>query len=602
MIDIFGLVSFGNNNSKNISDAATKAPFSHDLRKRVIKGSFYIIHCYFRDNENIESSVFEDSEHLVMVLGRPLMRKDFREMDSIDFDRMGYCVSNLYGNFGTEIIKMLKGLFNIIIFKKADLSLTIISDHFNLFPIFYYYDKIKFVFSTMQKAVAISTGNEKSINKGAIIETILFNYTIGNKTYFRNVFMQKAASILEVDSRKLREKTYWHLSDELGLIKYTKEYGLNEGSDILLNRIQQSVESNSQVASTLTGGYDSRLILSMLLHQGITPVCFSYGYSESLDVLIPFKIMKEIGVNYIPLYLDDKSFLENMSKLAMKAIHQSNGFASFLNAHSLYGYMTYPKYARYVIMGMFGSEILKPIAYIASIYTNYLKKLFVGNNFEKTFFIESASPILSNFNFGDHKALLEEIHSEIYSGYISPYKERFSNRIILYNFIFSESLRKYYMKELHLSKYYLDVLLPYLDIDFIQVIYNSPLAGIYNGSFANILKRMHTNTFYNYCINKFYPRLAEIETHKGIKPIHENKIATMPIAALQFLIAKWKKRVKPQTDDYNFDDCSRFFINDNSRYVKDIMVNGNIQAIDLERLCRLTSLYIYLFEEEKIGL
>jgi len=74
----------------------------------------------------------------------------------------------------------------------------------------------------------------------------------------------------------------------------------NEIGEEILSIIRENTKNVNQqeIGLTLTGGFDSRVILAALLHLGIKPVCFTYGNEKNRDIQIARIICKKLGLTY----------------------------------------------------------------------------------------------------------------------------------------------------------------------------------------------------------------------------------------------------------------------------------------------------------------
>ena len=72
-------------------------------------------------------------------------------------------------------------------------------------------------------------------------------------------------------------------------------------ASVLIEIIEESLKGieNGQIGLTLTGGFDSRVILSVLLAMGKRPICFTYGNPENRDVKISSDLCRTFNLKHV---------------------------------------------------------------------------------------------------------------------------------------------------------------------------------------------------------------------------------------------------------------------------------------------------------------
>ena len=71
--------------------------------------------------------------------------------------------------------------------------------------------------------------------------------------------------------------------------------------DVLVDIVKESIIGlkDNEIGLTLTGGFDSRVILSVLLHLNVKPVCYTYGNENNKDIKIAKEICQSSGLTHI---------------------------------------------------------------------------------------------------------------------------------------------------------------------------------------------------------------------------------------------------------------------------------------------------------------
>ena len=172
-------------------------------------------------------------------------------------------------------------------------------------PLYYAQINKYFVFSSELKSLMRSSLIKNEINQKSIIDYALFNYPLGKETYIRNIFVLDPATFITIDRTKIIHTTYWKpeglFSDRL----FSREESLSQAEDILKKIVNEMHEDSEKIGVAVTGGFDSRTILSLIDKEKENLLLYSFGIPESGDIKVPKKISQQLSYDYLPIYLDD---------------------------------------------------------------------------------------------------------------------------------------------------------------------------------------------------------------------------------------------------------------------------------------------------------
>ena len=205
----------------------------------------------------------------------------------------------------SNINKIIKK-FNLIghyaiVIKRGD-CIFATTDNISSIPIFYYKSNDQVYFSNSSTyLIKKFEKNLKGLNE-QIKPFFYSGYTVGNNTLFDKInFLSFGQSILVMKSNiKKYELFKIKKKSNLSEIKLQNKLvrSLNE---IFLDLIKSL--NNRQVVISLSAGYDSRLVLSMLKKLNYNNIiCYSYGMNNNSESIIAKKICKQLGVRF---YFDE---------------------------------------------------------------------------------------------------------------------------------------------------------------------------------------------------------------------------------------------------------------------------------------------------------
>jgi hypothetical protein len=155
------------------------------------------------------------------------------------------------------------------------------------------------------------------INNENIALFCLTSHFFDGNTIFQNTKYTSPASKLSISHNKLIISSYWEPSRLLKEQFTTPKITTVEFShfwSILINNYIKYLQPKS-ISITLTGGNDSRMVLTPLLNQGYSLHTFSFGNPKSKDVVIANRIAEKSKLRYKNYFVEkpSKEWLLNQS-------------------------------------------------------------------------------------------------------------------------------------------------------------------------------------------------------------------------------------------------------------------------------------------------
>jgi len=187
-----------------------------------------------------------------------------------------------YEEWGIELLlKKIVGMFAFVIYDKKKRKLFGARDHFGIKPFYFYKNKGDFYFSSEIKAFLGHPNFVKKVNKKALKMFLIFQYSIHEETFFKNVFKLKPGNYFEYEKDTLSIHSYFDINYEKK--KKSKEIIKKELSEVLEKSIKyHQMNSDVEVGSYLSGGVDSSYVVSVSKPDKTFSVGFDIeGFNES---------------------------------------------------------------------------------------------------------------------------------------------------------------------------------------------------------------------------------------------------------------------------------------------------------------------------------
>lgn len=194
-------------------------------------------------------------------------------------------------------IKDANGVFTVIIFIKN--IFFIATDIIRMFPVFYIINNNELFISDNINVFIKKNKNIKK-NKVSVNEIMASGYVAGNKTFYNNIFQIQAGEKIIYNNNKIYNSFYYrHLTTVLNI---QKEISLYEVAVTCINntfkRLIKSLNNRTAIIP-LSGGYDSRLIATMLKRNNYEKViCYTYGKKGHNEIEISKKVAQMLNFKW----------------------------------------------------------------------------------------------------------------------------------------------------------------------------------------------------------------------------------------------------------------------------------------------------------------
>lgn len=143
--------------------------------------------------------------------------------------------------------------------------------------------------------------NQQVFDPIAKEEFQMLGYVLGNRTLYSSVKQLKAGECLTIIGGKLELKQYYSFK-HIEPSSFNKDKFYNQLNASAQNSIHRLIDyaAGRQIIVPLSGGYDSRLIVSLLKEAGYDNViCYSYGVSENSESIASHKIAHALNYDWL---------------------------------------------------------------------------------------------------------------------------------------------------------------------------------------------------------------------------------------------------------------------------------------------------------------
>lgn len=284
----------------------------------------------------------------------------------IDLGKKKNCselVLRAYAHYGEKAIGLLNGWFHLVIVDLRKNSIIIANDRLGMHPL--YYGQLTsdiMIVAPEIKCFLHAPGCSPSIDTTALVHYLRYSVPLEQRTFFANVKRMPIASLFSLQSGNTwHHREYWSpesiydqplLSPAVFIEKATQKF----------EEIVPDYYEEGTTGLSLTGGWDTRAIMSILNRKKLQVPCYTFSgmYRGSYDVQIASLISRFSGNTHHRLVLGDE-FLKNFDTWVTKAITVSDGLSRIVRADEYYMNLRCREYGKIRLTGKYGSQLVRHI-------------------------------------------------------------------------------------------------------------------------------------------------------------------------------------------------------------------------------------------------
>lgn len=466
-----------------------------------------------------QNDYYENEEYLILICGLVYHRLcSSDDLNPIYADE----ILNKFLKEGNDFLDKVKGNFIIVIYNKSMNSLILAKDQLGLKYIYYRTKGSLFYIST-------NLSDFKKIpylyNRSAILEKILFTYPIGSESFIEGAYFLEQGSLLKIDNSGLKTKSYFKIDNIFSHELKPKPFDKQHFLELFEKSVLQRANASTKINVALTGGFDGRSIVSVLLKNKRRLHAYSFGKQGGENTKVPLLVASKLNLDYSPIYLDEE-YENNYAKCALDSIYFSDGISTFERANYIYAMIKLSASASYNLTGLIGGEVFAPVHmltdYISESYFNIvykeahlgIKDILIKSGLEKYFDLNNL--------YNDVEEKISE-NVKMHKEQIQLWKEDKYAWMFYLKDLMSTGFQRFYGNQMHLERYFNENLTPFYDLDLLSYIFSTNHLDVYKKAFnSNPYVRRNNRKLQSLIIRNFSHSLGEITVDRGYPPNYTN--------------------------------------------------------------------------------
>lgn len=329
-----------------------------------------------------------------------------------------------YKVYGDECVKHFKGMFAFAIWDGDRLFCA--RDHFGIKPFYYTEQDDTFYFASESKALLPFLPAIKT-ERRAFAEYITFQYPMGDRTLFRDVFQLEAAHAMVITPRGKKIWSYWDVHYHIDY-DHTPAWFYGKLEELLAESMELHTRADVNIGAYVSGGIDSSLIGILATQQKNKAIPFFHGrfleskaYDESEYAQFA---ARQCGTELNIKDISSDEFAKNFSKIIYHLDFPVAGpgvFPQYMVSEMA------AKQVKVVLGGQGGDEIFGGYARYVIAYFEQCMKAAIEGKYKNGNFVVTAESIIPNLEvLNAYKPLMKRFWG---NGLFEPLENRYFSLI-----------------------------------------------------------------------------------------------------------------------------------------------------------------------------
>lgn len=217
-----------------------------------------------------------------------------------------------YEEYGEEILPMLRGMFAFVIYDIESHELFGARDFYGIKPLYYYKKGNEFMYGSEIKSFLGHPKFKKELNRKMLEDYLTFQYSVGEDTFFKNVYKLRPGHYFKYKDGNLDIKEYYSIKFESDNSKSEKEWK-EEIKELLKNSIEAHKVADVEVGSFLSSGVDSSFVAA----SSNVDKTFTVGWDNAKYSEIDYakELSEMIDVENISKKISKEEYFDNFANI-----------------------------------------------------------------------------------------------------------------------------------------------------------------------------------------------------------------------------------------------------------------------------------------------
>lgn len=243
----------------------------------------------------------EENSGVLLLAGEPLLGSGGDTESSEGVRRVA---SSLNHN-GVWILRSARGTFCLAEYTAEHHRLLLAVDKVGIRPVYYYDDGMRVIFSTALRVLeSLSRQLQLTVDLEAVLELNTLGFPLGTCTAYREIQCLRGGEALTWKDGTKRKDVYWRW-DQVPEDTDSADDSARRLHEIFLEAVTLRLGGNRQAQALLSGGLDSRCVVTALLELGVGVRTYNISMAGSYDQIIGAAYAAHVGTPHHEITLSE---------------------------------------------------------------------------------------------------------------------------------------------------------------------------------------------------------------------------------------------------------------------------------------------------------
>lgn len=277
------------------------------------KGAAPVLEINDGDHARRDVDISRDGEVTVIVMGNPHWLEDPGWVSARD-------IKGEYARRGAAFMDRLDGFFAVVIHDRVSGRILAATDRYGIYKLFISRSADRLVLSDSVETICRHLPRV-NLNATGIVEFVELGHMLGDKTHFKEINTIPPSTVLEMTADlAVVSREYWSVYNEGA----GRRAGFDDVIELFNRHVIHGLDFSENASLPLSGGLDSRAILSACLPLKKRVHCYTFGLAGSRDVSLAGRICRELDIPHT-CYRFDRSIGEHLPAMTDRVLGPWNG-------------------------------------------------------------------------------------------------------------------------------------------------------------------------------------------------------------------------------------------------------------------------------------
>ena len=258
---------------------------------------------------------------------------------------------------------VLNGRFHGLVTDRSVGTTLLFNDRYGMHRVYYYESRDAFYFAAEAKAILAVRPETRRLNSQALGEFIACGSVLENRTLFEGIHVLPPASTWAFRNGSLsRKDSYFHPREWEDQQILDPEPYYRELREVFSRNLPRYFSGDQQVAMSLTGGLDTRMVMAWQRPRPGALPCYTFGgmHRDCQDVVVAREVARVCEQPHQVIRAGEE-FLSRFSHYAERAIYLTDGCADVSRSAYIYLNVRAREVAPVRMTGNYGGEVLRRV-------------------------------------------------------------------------------------------------------------------------------------------------------------------------------------------------------------------------------------------------